>query len=220
MTKKSLSLFHVTRHPLSIPDNKPDTSFPTILALHGRGSNERDPLGIAEFLPHKLFWVCPRAALMLGMNSYEWYRVKAAGRPEPAQLLSAIESIDHFINEIIEAYPVDPQKLFLLGFSQGSILSMSYTLTHPQRIAGVIAQSGYIPSLSGLHVNETDIKGKPFILTHGVGDTLIPVDWARASREILQKLDVQLDYHEFNMGHGITMDSLAAISAWIERQLQ
>jgi phospholipase/carboxylesterase len=155
---------------------------------------------------------------VLGPDSYEWFRVKVIGRPEPEQVQSALETIDHFIDEILSAYPVDPQKLFLLGFSQGSLLSLCYTLSHPSRIAGVIAQSGYIPNGVDLEINEADVKGKPFILTHGEQDTLIPVDWARASRDRLQKLEVDLSYYEFQMGHSVSMESLSAISTWLKKQ--
>jgi phospholipase/carboxylesterase len=117
-------------------------------------------------------------------------------------------------------YPVDDQKLFLLGFSQGSLLSMCYTLSRPSRIAGVIAQSGYISNGADLEINEADVKGKPFILTHGEQDTMIPVDWARASRDQLEKLGVDLNYHEFQMGHSVSMESLAVISTWLKKQLE
>ena len=70
-------------------------------------------------------------SLTLGPNSYEWFRVKIIGKPEPEQVPPALETIDHFIDEILSVYPIDPQKLFLLGFSQGSLLSMCYALTHP-----------------------------------------------------------------------------------------
>jgi len=108
----------------------------------------------------------------------------------------------------------------LLGFSQGSLLAMCYALGRPARVAGVIAQSGYIPSHINLDINKTDIKNKPFILTHGEQDTLIPIEWGRASRDRLQILGVDLTYHEFQMGHTVSMDSLEVISTWLEKQLR
>ncbi len=156
---------------------------------------------------------------MLGPDSYEWYRVKVIGRLDPEQVIAALEKIEHFIDEVLSTYPVDPQKLFLLGFSQGSLLSMCYMLSHPSCIAGVIAQSGYIPNGVDLEINEADIKDKPFILTHGAQDTMIPVEWARASRDRLQKLGVDLNYHEFQMGHSVSMESLSVISTWLKKQL-
>ena len=219
MDTRQLSLHHLIQFPGSANSQAQNRLYPTILALHGLGSNEQDLIGLAPHLPDDLLWISPRAPLAAGRDSFEWYRVKVVGRPEPDQVLSALETIDRFVKEILAAYPIDPQKLFLLGFSQGSLLSMCYTLTHPAPVAGVIAQSGYIPSHINLEIKETELKGKPFLLTHGEQDTLIPVEWARASRDRLQNIGVDLTYHEFQMGHHVSLDSLAAVSEWLEKQL-
>ncbi len=136
------------------------------------------------------------------------------------RLANALETVDHFINEIIEYYPVDKSKLYLLGFSQGSIVSLSYALTRPQRVAGVIIQSGYMPQEADLKIDAAGLKDKPFMLTHGMQDPLLPIDWARRSRDALQELKVNLEYHEFDMGHNVTAESLEVISAWLEKQLK
>jgi len=219
MASKQLSLHHLVHFPASFQNQEPNSHYPTILALHGRGSNEQDLIELAPHLSDGLLWISPRAPLVLGPDSYEWYRVRVIGRPEPEQVLSALEIIDHFIDEIISTYPINPQELFLLGFSQGSLLCLCYMLSHPSRIAGVIAQSGYIPTNVNLEINEADVKNEPFILTHGEHDTMIPVDWARASRDQLQKLGVDLDYHEFQMGHSVSMESLSVIATWLKKQL-
>jgi phospholipase/carboxylesterase len=220
MASKGSSLNHRVHFPESFQNHGPSSRYPTILALHGRGSNERDLIELAPQLPGGLIWISPRAPLMLGPDSYEWFRVRVIGRPEPEQVMAALETIDHFIDEILSTYPIDPQELFLLGFSQGSLLSMCYALSHPSRIAGVIAQSGYIPGGLGLEIHESAVKDKPFILTHGKHDTLIPVEWARASRDRLQKLGVDLTYDEFQMGHNVSMESLSVITAWLKKQLE
>lgn len=219
MSSHALSLLHQVELPSSAQSPETDSRYPTVLALHGRGSNEEDLIGLAPHLPEGLLWISPRAPLLLGPGSYEWYRVRVIGRPEPDQVLAALETIDRFIDEVLANYPIDPQKLFLLGFSQGSILSMCYTLTHPSRIAGVIAQSGYVPNHVDLEIDEAGVKGKPFILTHGDQDTVLPVEWDRASRDRLQQLGVDLEYHEFPMGHNVSMESLEVIHKWLEKHL-
>lgn len=215
----SLSLQHLTRLPAS-HDPQTDSVYPTILALHGRGSNERDLIGLAPYLPPDFLWISPRGRFSLGPDSFEWFQITQIGKPDPTRLANALNMLDTFIDEIIANYPVDKNKLYLLGFSQGSIMSMSYTLTRPQRIAGVIAQSGYIPHESGLQIAEAGIKNKPFILTHGIQDPLLPVDWARRSRDTLQKLGANIEYHEFNMEHQVNEESLAVINDWLAKQLR
>ena len=219
MASDPLSLVHRIEFPTSSQSPESPSRYPTVLALHGRGSNEEDLIGLAPHLPEGLLWISPRAPLLLGPASYEWYRVRVIGRPDPDQVLAALETIDHFIDEILATYPIDPQKLFLLGFSQGSILSMCYALMHPSRVAGAIAQSGYLPENIHLEIDEAGVKGKPFLLTHGEHDTMIPVEWGRASRERLQEFGVNLEYHEFEMGHSVSMESLAVIYQWLEKHL-
>ena len=216
---QQLSLHHLTHFPASDSPTS-DSVYPTILALHGRGSNEGDLISLAQYLPQNFLWVSPRGTFELGPDSFEWFQITQIGKPDPTRLANALNTLDVFIDEIIANYPVDKNKLYLLGFSQGSIMSMSYALTRPQRVAGVIAQSGYVPNESGLQIDEAGIKNKPFILTHGTQDSLIPVDWAHRSRDTLQKLEVNLEYHEFNMGHQVSEGSLTAINTWLERQIQ
>ncbi len=218
MTSKQLSLPHVLEFPAS-SEEESDLCHPAVLAIHGRGSNESDLPGLAPHLPASLLWISPRAPLALGPGSFEWYRVRVVGRPDPEQVFSALEAIDHFVEEILAAYPVDPQKLFLLGFSQGSLISLCYALTHPARVAGVIAHSGYIPNNVELEIDEPGIKDKPFLLIHGEQDTMIPIEWGRLSRDRLQALGVDLEYHEFPMGHTVSIGSLDVISRWLEKYL-
>lgn len=215
----NLSLHHLTKSPASSPDRGPDSVYPTILALHGRGSNESDLIGLADYLPKDFLWISPRGPFDLGPDSYEWFQITQIGKPDPTRLANALNTIDKFIDEIIANYPVDKNKLYLFGFSQGSIVSMSYALTRPQRVTGVVAQSGYIPHESGLQIDETGVKGKPFILTHGIQDPMLPVEWARRSRDTLQKLETDLEYHEFNMAHNVTAESLAVINLRLQKYL-
>ncbi len=219
MASEQLSLGHLVQYPAAYY-KEANSKYPTILALHGRGSNEEDLIGLASYLPDDFLWISPRGTFALGPDGYEWFQITQIGKPDPIRLANALKNIDYFIDEIIHVYPVDKSKLYLLGFSQGTIVSLSYALTKPQRVAGVIAQSGYIPHESGLQIDEAGVKDKPFILTHGIQDPTLPVDWARRSRDTLQKLGADMDYHEFNMGHQISAESLEVISAWLQKQLQ
>ena len=211
-----LSLKHLTRFPKS-----PAETYPTVICLHGRGSNEADLIGLAPALDERLLWISPRAPLDL-MGGYEWYRLEDIGVPNQATFDAALETLDRFIAEAVGAYPVDPQRLFLLGFSQGSMMSYSFALIQPGRVAGVVAQSGYIP-LSSLHagwkVDESGIMRKPFLLTHGAHDPIIPVEWGRQARDTLVRLGAEVEYREFPMGHMVSEASLAAVAAWLQNQL-
>jgi phospholipase/carboxylesterase len=99
------------------------------------------------------------------------------------------------------------------------MISMSFLLKYPQRVRGVIAQSGYIPVDSGLQVDEPNVRGKPVIMTHGLEDSRMPLEWSQQSRDFLLRYGVNVEYHNFHMDHTITDESLAAIKTWLEKQL-
>src|SRR5918996_4008091 len=106
MESKQLSLPHLIVFPASAPRPELNSRHPTILALHGRGSNEEDLIGLAPHLPQGLLWIAPRAPLVLGPGSYEWYRLRVIGKPDPEQVFSAMETLHRFIDEILSAYPI------------------------------------------------------------------------------------------------------------------
>lgn len=219
MESKRLSLIHLIQYPASY-DAVSESKYPTIVALHGRGSNERDLLGLAPYLPNELLWISPRGTFKLGLDGYEWFQLAQVGKPDPIRLAKAVDTLDTFLDEIAEHYPVDREKLFLLGFSQGTVVSLSHALTYPACVTGVIGQSAYLPLDSGLQIDEEGVQHKPFILTHGIHDSVLPVEWARRSRDVLKSLGADVEYHEFSMGHEVTAESLAVIEAWLQRQLK
>jgi len=215
----NLSILHLLRLPAGQQPADKTERFPAILALHGHGSNERDLIGLSDFFPPDLLWISGRGPVEFAPGAYDWYPVTGFGKPDGVQLEAALERIDHFIRELLESYPIDPQKLFLMGFSQGSMISMSFLLSRPRRIAGVIAQSGYIPLQSGIRVDAAGVRGKPVIMTHGYEDSRMPLEWSRQSRDFLLQHGVNVEYHNFHMDHTITSESLGAIKLWLEKQL-
>lgn len=219
MQSKRLSLVHLVQYPASYKQSS-ESKFPTIIALHGRGSNERDLIGLAPYLPKEFLWISPRGTVKLGPDAFEWFQLMQVGKPDPGRLANALDTLGRFLDEAIAQYPVDKEKLFLLGFSQGTVVSLSYAVSMPERVTGVVAQSAYLPLQSGLQIDEVGIKEKPIIMTHGIHDAVLPIDWARLSYEKLQVLGAHVAYHEFNMGHEVTAQSLDVIAAWLENQLK
>lgn len=151
-------------------------------------------------------------------GAYGWYPVTQFGRPDPGQLENALERIDVFIGELLEVHPLDPQKPFLMGFSQGSMISMSFLLTQPNNIASVISQSGYVPAQFELEIDETGVNGKPVVMTHDLEDASMPSEWSHQSRDFLLNYGLEVEYHNFHMCHTNNAESLAAMRKWMERQ--
>ena len=212
-----LSLVHRTRWPQA----EAGRLHPTIVALHGRGSHEGDLIGLADYLDPRLAWVSPRAPLRL-QGGYEWYRLEAVGVPEQSSFAAALDTAAEFVRAAVAAYPIDPARVYLLGFSQGGMVAYALTLTQPALMAGMIAHSSYLP-LAALQATATlapaGVAGKPILALHGTRDPLIPLPWAQAARDYVAGLGAQVTYQEFPISHTVSDASLAAMQAWLQTQL-
>ncbi|MFT4850048.1 MAG: phospholipase/carboxylesterase, partial [Sediminicola sp.] len=104
----------------------------------------------------------------------------------------------------------------LLGFSQGTILSLSVALSYPQRIKNVIGLSGYIDKdilINGFEKN--DFSNLNIYSSHGSVDQVIPVDWARKTEPFLKNLGVNCTYSEFPVGHGVAPQNFHELKKWL-----
>ena len=218
MTKK-LSLEYIVRQP-KIESKNP----PLLLLLHGYGSNEQDLFSFASELPDELLIISARAPMSLGFGSYAWYTIHFDNtNGKFSDIDEAKESRDKiatFIDEITTTYSVNKNEIFLLGFSQGTILSYSIALNYPKKVQYVIALSGYInQELLPLEINKNNYKNQDFYISHGTVDQVIPVDWARQAPEFLNSLKIKNSYQEYMVGHGVAPQNFYDFKKWIEERL-
>ena len=216
MKTPALSLNYLIRQP---KETRPS---PLILLLHGVGSHERDLFDLAQYLEPQAIVVSARAPNVLGPNSFAWYPVEftATGPLIDAEAAEASRLILlKFIAELIATYNVDPTRVYLMGFSQGAIMSLAVALTQPEKVAGIVAMSGrLLPEIKPKIVPH--LNGLPILMTHGVRDAIIPIKDARAASTYLSTLPVQLTYREYDMGHQITIESLNDIVAWLKQEMK
>ena len=99
-------------------------------------------------------------------------------------------------------------------------MSSSVALTQPELVAGVAMMSGRIlPEIQPLIASKEELAGLPFIVVHGTADTVLSITYGRASGELLSSLPVELTYHEYQMGHEVSQESLSDVTAWLTEQL-
>ncbi len=214
----SLSLVHLVR-PQAAGDGAP----PLLLLLHGVGSNERDLFALAPQLDPRFVVLSARAPNTRAPGSYAWFEVTFTPQGpviNPAQAEASRQTLLGFIDEAVAAYGADPRRVYLMGFSQGAIMSASVALTEPERVAGAVLMSGRIlPEIRPLIAAPERLAGLPVLLIHGVQDAVLPIHHGRASRELLSSLPVALTSSEYQMGHEVRPESLAEVSAWLTAQL-
>lgn len=214
----NFSLHHVAQQA-ETPSEKP----PLLILLHGVGSHELDLFSLASHLDKRFLVLSVRAPNTLGPNSFAWFPVEIYPDRfviDAEKAESSRKTIIQFISEATEYYGCDPQQVYLMGFSQGAIMSFSVMLTQPDILAGVVGMSGRIlPEIEPLIAPEKKLKDFPVIVVHGEQDQVIPIKNGRASNELLSKLPVDLHYQEYAMGHEISSESLQDILKWLEKRL-
>jgi phospholipase/carboxylesterase len=196
---------------------------PILLLLHGRGSNEWDLLPIGQAVDPRFFVVSVRAPrrFYAGFDGegYAWYDSLAPGRPDPETFLQSLRQLSRFVDQLPEAYPVDPTRLIPLGFSQGAMMSNALTLTAPDKLAGAVLLSGFQPSLDLLEVCTEGLKGKSIFAAHGLYDGVLGVEMGRAVRDTLTGLQTDLTYREYPIEHQIVPTELDDINTWLQARL-
>jgi len=219
LSDRKLSLTHLTRGPVAAGPTAP----PLLLLLHGVGSNEEDLFSLAPYLDERFLVVSARAPFALDYGGYGWFRIEFTPGGMSADVEQAKKSLamlPAFVDELIGAYGADRRRVYLAGFSQGAMMSLALTLTRPEKIAGVAAMSGRLPrQVLELEPDAEALAGKPFLVTHGLYDPVLPVENGRAARDYLSRLPVDLTYREYPMQHEVSAESLRDVTRWLTKTL-
>ena len=212
------TLEHVVRLPKNAVKN------PSLLILlHGYGSNELDLFSFADELPEDLLIISPRAPYELGQGSHAWYAIhldeESNKHSDLDQARESLDNLHQFIEKIKATYATNPRKTFLLGFSQGAILSYAYSFLNAHKINYVIALSGYInEELLPENVSAQEITTEYYI-SHGSVDQVLPVEMGRKAIEILEKLNLKNSYSEYPVGHGVAPQNFYSFKNWIAERM-
>jgi phospholipase/carboxylesterase len=189
--------------------------------LHGLGSNEHDLFALAPRLDECLFIISVRAPLTYAWGGYMWFDVERHG---PALGSESIESglalLGDFLGQIEQEYPIDAKRLFLGGFSMGAAMAGATLLLHPEKLAGAIMTSGFLPPDPTRRYRLSEAAGRPLFQAHGLYDPVIPLAYAHQTRDFLQTTPVDLEYHEYPIGHQVSEEELLDLSTWLEPRLK
>ncbi|MGB5667799.1 MAG: alpha/beta fold hydrolase [Maribacter sp.] len=219
MTTAPLSLTHLIR-PSSLREGKPAVLF----MFHGYGSNEEDLFSFAPELPPELCVISVRAPYILEPFGYAWYAINFDAEKgkwsDDEQAISSREKIVAFIDEACKIYGLDANRITLLGFSQGTILSYAVALSYPERIKNVIALSGYInKNIIVKGFQDKNFNNLKIYASHGQVDQVIPLEWAQKTPGFLKPLEIAYVYEEFPVGHGVAPQNFHSFKKWLEDKI-
>jgi len=192
--------------------------------FHGYGSNEEDLFSFASELPEELQVISVRAPFDLDPFGHAWYAINFDAEygkwSDDEQAKESRDKIVGFIDEAIEIFDLDEEKITLLGFSQGTILSYAVALSFPEKVKNVVALSGYINE--GILLEdyaEKDHSKLHIYASHGQVDQVIPVEWAQKTPDFLKKLEIDFTYEEFPIGHGVSQQNFYSFRKWLVEHL-
>ena len=189
------SLKYITREPNFI-DNRSQLC----IMIHGYGSHEEDLFSFATELPENMIIVDADQSRFSDLN----------------QAKSSMMLLADFIDEMKIKYQIEASNTFLLGFSQGTILSYALALSFPNKVHNIIALSGYvIPELLPSAMSEKDFSKLDFYISHGSVDQVIPVQWGKKATAILEEYNIRHCYTEYPVGHGVSPQNFHAFKQWI-----
>jgi len=216
MTDPDVPLTHVHVEP----DDPTDGPAPAVFVMHGRGADEEDLLPVADELPGSRHVISFRAPDRL-QGGYTWYELdlSAGGlqqsQPDPEDFRRSLDLLAESVDAAVEAYDLDPDRLGLLGFSQGGIVTLSLLLESPGRFAWGAALHSYLAQ-SHADLDPAGIEGKPVFVGGGRADRIIPVTRSEAAAERFRHLgaDVTLSVHD--SPHGVAPPELEDLVAFVD----
>ena len=190
---------------------------------HGRGSDEQDLMGLAGVLDPagRLHVVTPRAPLRLpGSPGYHWYLVPRVGYPDPDSFRAARDELAAFHDDLWERTGIGPERTVLGGFSMGTVMSYALGLGGDRPApAGILALSGFIPTVEGWEPSLDDRRGTSVLIAHGRLDPVIPVTFARRAHELLEQAGLTVDYRESDAAHNVDPGDIPRTAAWLDATL-
>ncbi|MCF8382982.1 MAG: phospholipase [Chlorobium sp.] len=217
LQRKHLTLTYLDHAP-------PETeNAPLMIMLHGYGSNEKDLVQLGPILDERVRYISARAPHSLDFGMFGWFPIEFTANGIIVDYDAAEEArrqLITFIGEIIAEYRPQGNRVFLMGFSQGSVMSYLAAFERPELLHGVIACSGQLPRQDSVPENSKHaLRQLPFLVVHGVFDDVLPIEKGAESNRFLKGMVTDLTYQEFPMAHEISPAALKLVSEWLQERL-
>ena len=204
---------------------KKTTNPPVLILLHGYGSNEEDLFDLANTFDERFITFSLRAPRALQENGFCWYTLgdgpNRSLKYDYKEAKQSSEKVLNFIKKACRAYQLDSSSVFLLGFSQGAILSYDIALSSPGKIKGVMALSGRLMVESKTRCSNWALMNKTwFFIAHGNFDNVIQAKESENAATFLKSKGLKnVSYQSYDMQHSINGKELNDMKSWLSKAL-
>ncbi len=157
-----------------------------------------------------------------GMSMPAWFDILALDRQAKADE-AGIRSSAAFLMDLVQqqiALGIEPQRIFLAGFSQGGAIALFAGLRHDGPLGGIIALSTYLPMTETVALEHASRQSSlPILMVHGSQDPVLPMQLGRSSCEFMQALGYQVQWQEYPMPHSVCMEEIVLMRDWLLARL-
>ncbi len=208
-----------------------DNPTAAIIWMHGLGADGNDFVPIVRELDLSglpaIRFVFPHAETMPvtinnGYVMRAWYDILGMDlvrREDEAGLRASQARIEQLIAREV-ARGIAPERIVLAGFSQGCAMTLQTGLRHPQKLAGLLCLSGYLPLADKIAAERSAAnQSTPIFMAHGRGDNVVVINRAETSRDLLTSLGYQIAWHEYMMPHSVCEEEIDDIGDWLRSVL-
>jgi phospholipase/carboxylesterase len=207
---------------------KPDAA---VIWLHGLGADGHDfePIVPEIVRPGERAWrfVFPNAPVRPvtingGMRMRAWYDIRGLDR-KAAEDVNGFRDTDVQVRQLIAREGergIPPNRIVLAGFSQGGAVSLYTAPRFPEKLAGVMALSCYLPGHAGFAAERAPANdATPIFMAHGQGDATLPIVMGLQSRDFLKAQGYAVEWHDYPMAHAVCAAEIADIREFLFRVL-
>jgi phospholipase/carboxylesterase len=193
-----------------------------IYLIHGYGADKNDLFSFANYLPENLTVIAVQAPFSLPYGGAAWYSLEVDTKgnhvSDTEQAKQSVKEIAKFIDSSITEYKFDADNIFILGFSQGAILTYSLVLNNPEKYKYILPLSGFIMHEIMPDKFDKDYRHLDFYSAHGTMDGIIPIKKGRTVSKLLKELNIKHIYHEFSSAHSIAQKEFEEIISWLRER--
>jgi phospholipase/carboxylesterase len=202
-----------------------------VIWMHGLGADGHDfePIVPELRLPARtaVRFVFPHAPLRpvtinQGHVMRAWYDIRALAamrREDEASVRQSARQIEALL-ERERQRGIAPGRLVLAGFSQGGAMALHVGVRYPERLAGVMALSCYLPLAHTVATEASPAnRDVPIFWAHGIHDPMIPLAMAEGGREQVAALGYSIEWHQYPIPHAVSAEEIADVARWLGRVL-